>query len=82
MSEESFIQHDVENKQLKEENKKLKKNENDNENEKENDNENDSDNENEKFKKNKIIKDSNIQKLLEEPTEIKIPNWVDKNKFK
>ena len=39
MSEESFIQHDVENKQLKEENKKL--NENDNENE----------NENEKFKK-------------------------------
>ena len=33
MSEESFIQHDVINKQLKEENKKL------NENEKENDNE-------------------------------------------
>ena len=31
MSEESFIQHDVENKQLKEENKKLRK---ENENEK------------------------------------------------
>ena len=34
MSEESFIQHDVENKQLKEENKKLNENENENENEK------------------------------------------------
>ena len=44
-SEESFIQHDVENKQLKEQNKKL--NGNDNENENENDNEN----ENEKLKK-------------------------------
>ena len=41
MSEESFIQHDVENKQLKEENKKLNVNENENENE--------------KFKKNKIV---------------------------
>ena len=34
MSEESFIQHDVENKQLKEENKKLNENENENENKK------------------------------------------------
>ena len=33
MSEKSFIQHDVENKQLKEENKKLNENENDNDNE-------------------------------------------------
>ena len=33
MSEESFIQHDVENKQLKEENKRLNENENDNDNE-------------------------------------------------
>ena len=41
MSEESYIQHDVENKQLKEENKKL--------NDNENDNDNDSENENEKF---------------------------------
>ena len=31
MSVESFIQHDVENKQLKEENKKLNVNENENE---------------------------------------------------
>ena len=59
MSEESFIQHDVEKKQLKEENKQL--NENENENEKENENEN------EKFRKNKIVKDSNIQELIEEP---------------
>ena len=64
MSEESFIQHDVENKQLTEENKKLNENKNENENE------------------NKIVKDSNIQKLIEEPKEIKIPNWIDKNMFK
>ena len=35
-----------------------------------------------KLKKKKIIKDSNIQKLIEEPKEIKIPNWIDKSKFK
>ena len=34
MSEESFIQCDVKNKQLKEENKKLNENENENENKK------------------------------------------------
>ena len=34
------------------------------------------------FKKNKIVKDSNIQKLTEEPKDIKSPNWLDKNKFK
>ena len=44
MSEESFIQHDVENKQLKEENKKLNKNVNGNKNEDENDNENENEN--------------------------------------
>ena len=36
MSEESFIQHDVKNKQLKEENKKINENENGNDNENEN----------------------------------------------
>ena len=41
MSEKSFILHDVENKQLKEENKKLNENGNDNDNE----------NKNEKLKK-------------------------------
>ena len=65
MSEESFIQHDVENKQLKEENEKLRK-----------------ENENEQFKKNIIVKDANIKELIEEPKEIKSPNWLDKNKFK
>ena len=34
------------------------------------------------FKKNNIVKDSNIKKLIEEPKEIKSPNWIDKNKFK
>ena len=34
------------------------------------------------FKKNKIVKDSNIKELIEEPKEIKSPNWLDKNKFK
>ena len=73
MSEESFIQHDVENKQLKEENEKLRK---ENENEKlETRNEKlEMTNENKQFEKNKIIK--------EEPKEIKSPNWIDKNKFK
>ena len=51
MSEESFIQHDVINKQLKEENKRL------NENEKENDNE----------KLKKKVKHSNIKELIEKP---------------
>ena len=55
MSEESFIQHDVENKQ--EENKKLHENENENKNENENENEN------EKIEKNKIVKDSNIRRF-------------------
>ena len=34
------------------------------------------------FKKIKQLKDSNIQKLIEEPKEIKSPNQLDKNKFK
>ena len=62
---------------MKEENKKLNVNETENENENENENKN----ENEKLKK-KIIKDSNIKELIEEPKEIKSPNWFDKNKFK
>ena len=77
--EEKIITHDeVENKQLKKENEKLILNENENENEDENENEN----ENEQFKKNKIVKDANIKELIEEPKEIKSPNWLDKNKFK
>ena len=38
-------------------------------------------NENELKKKN-IVKDANNKKLIEEPKEIKISNWLDKNKFK
>ena len=55
MSEESFIQHDVENKQLKEENEKLRK---------ENDKlrkENENENENEQLRKYNLDKDANIK---------------------
>ena len=64
MSEKIITQHDVENKQLKEQNKKLNVNENENENK----------SENEKFLKNKIVKDANIKEVIEEPKEIKRPN--------
>ena len=64
MSEENFIQRDVKNKQLKEENKQLSENENENEDE----------NENQKSLKNKIVKDVNIKELTKEPKEIKSPN--------
>ena len=38
-------------------------------------------NENEQFKKqNNIVKYANTKKLIEEPKEIKSPNWTDKNK--
>ena len=66
MSEKSFIQHDVENKQLKKENKKLRK---ENKNEKV-----ETRNENKQFKQNNILK--------KEPKGIKNLNWFDKNKFK
>ena len=79
MSEENFIQHDIENKQLKEENEKLRK-ENENEklktrneklesrNEKvETKNEKrEITNENEQFKKNNIVKDANIKRTKRE----------------
>ena len=62
----SFIQHDVENKKLKEENKNKDENKN-----LEEENKNKNENKNEQFEKNKIIK--------EEPKDL---NWFDKNKFK
>ena len=34
------------------------------------------------LKKKKQFKDANMKKLIEEPKEIKSPNWFDKNKFK
>ena len=66
MSEKCFIQHYVENKQLKIE---TRNEELETRNEKV-----EMTNENKQFKKNNIVK--------EEPKEIKSPNWVDKNKFK
>ena len=66
------MQHDVENKQLKEENEKLRK---ENENQK-------LQTRNEKVEminKNKQLK-KNIVK--EKPQEIKSPNWFNKNKLK
>ena len=36
---------------------------------------------NDQFLKNNIFKEANIKKLIEEPKEIKHPNWTDKNKF-
>ena len=55
---------------------------NENENGNGNGNENENENENEQFKKNNIVKDANIKELIEEPKEIKSPDWFDKNKFK
>ena len=34
------------------------------------------------IKKNNIVDDANIKKLIEEPKEIKTPNCLDKNKLK
>ena len=82
MSEKRFIQHDVENKQLKEENEKLRKEENEKLRK-----------ENEQLRKNNVVKDAEIKESIEKPKEIKspeedknttdsYPNWFDKNKFK
>ena len=71
-----FTQHDVENKQLKE-----NENENENENEKLR-NENENQNENEQLRKNNIVKDVQIKESIEKPKEVKNPNCFDKNKFK
>ena len=76
--ENIFTQHDVENKQLKEENEKLRKKENEKLR-----------NENEQLRKNNIVKDAKIKesieiKSLEEDIDMidSYPNWFDKNKFK
>ena len=83
MSEESFIQHDVENKQLKEENEKLRKEENEKlrkeENEKLKKEENEKlrkeneqlRKENEQLRKNNIVKDAEIKGSIEKSIEIK-----------
>ena len=74
MSEKIITHHDIENKKLKKENKKLNVNDSENENKNEN--------EKETFLKNKIVKDANIKELIEEPKDIKSSNWLDKNRLK
>ena len=81
MSEENFTQHDVENKQLKEENEKLRKEENEKLRK-----------ENEQLRKNNVVKDATIKEPIEKPIKIQspkedknmtddYPNWFDRNKF-
>ena len=96
MSEEIFkeekiiTQHDVENKQLKEENEKLRKEENEKLRKEENEQLR---KENEQLRKNNVVKDAEIKESIEKSIEIKspkedkntadsYPNWFDKNKFK
>ena len=78
--ENIFTKHDIEYKQLKEENKQLKE---ENEQLKE---------ENEQLRKNNVVKDATIKEPIEKPIEIKspkedknttdnYPNWFDRNKF-
>ena len=76
--ENIFTQHDVENKQLKEENEKLRKEENEKLRK-----------ENEQLRKNNVVKDAEIKESIEKPIEIKSPeedknttDWFDRNKFK
>ena len=91
MSEKSFIQHDVENKQLKEENEKLRKEENEKLRKEENEKlkkENEQLRiENEQLRKNNV--DAKIKESIEKSIEIKsaeedknMTDWFDKNKFK
>ena len=79
--ENIFTQHDVEKKQLKEENEKLRKEENEKLRK-----------ENEKLWKNDVAKDVEIKEPIEKLKEIKSPeedknttdnylNWFDRNKF-
>ena len=88
--ENIFTQHDVENKQLKEENEKLRKEENEKLRKEENEKLR---KENEQLRKNNVVKDAEIKESIEKPKEIKspeedknttdsYPNWFDKNKFK
>ena len=92
--ENIFTQHDVENKQLKEENEKLRKEENEKlrkeENEKLRKENEQLRKENEQLRKNNVVKDAEIKESIEKPKEIKspeedknttdsYPNWFDTN---
>ena len=65
--ENIFTQHDVENKQLKEENEKLRKEENEKLRK-----------ENEQLRKNNVVKDATVKESIKKPVEIKSPK-EDKN---
>ena len=95
--EKIITQRDVENKQLKEENEKVRKEENEKVRKEENEKlrkENEQlRKENEQLRKNNVVKDAEIKESIEKPKEIKspeedknttdsYPNWFDKNKFK
>ena len=95
--ENIFTQHDVENKQLKEENEKLRKEENEKlrkeENEKLKKEENEKlRKENEQLRKNNVVKDGTIKESIEKSIGIKsteedknttgnYSNWFARNKF-
>ena len=66
--ENIFTQHDVENKQLKEENEKLRKEENEKLRKEENEQLR---KENEQLRKNNVVKDVEIKESIEKPKEIK-----------
>ena len=95
--ENIFTQHDVENKQSKEENEKLRKKENEKlrkeENEKLQKENEQLRKDNKELRKNNIVNDSEVKGSVEKPIRIKspeedknstdsYPNWFDKNKFK
>ena len=84
-ADESFTQYDVENKELKEENEKLKKEENEKLRKEENEK---LSKENEQLRKNNLVKYAEIKESIEKPKEIKSPeedknpNWFDKKRLK
>ena len=86
--ENIFTQHDVENKQLKEENEKLRKEENEKLRKEENEKLR---KENKQLRRNNLAKDATIKESIKNPKEIKspeedknttdyYPNWFDKFK--
>ena len=84
--EKVFIQHDVENKQLKEESEKLRKEENEKLRKEENEKLR---KENEQLRKNNVVKDATIKESIEikslkedKNATDSYPNWFDKNNFK
>ena len=69
--EKIITQYDVENKQLKKRKWKIKKRKWEWETQEM------TNDENEQLKKKNIVKDANIKELIEEPKEIKSPNWLE-----